>query len=164
MPGNIEVMARLRQSVPVPLATGERDRTIWEVREILEAQVVDILQPDCGHGGGISQMRKVAALAEAHHVPIAPHCTMSHLGLTASLQVSAAVPLFLIHEGYEGVLPDGVARKHWEMDEAGYVSLPEGPGLGVEVDEAKVVELASDRSRKFRWPDSRLRDGSVADY
>ena len=164
VPGNIEVMAKLRPSVPVPLATGERDRTIWEVREILEAQVIDILQPDCGHGGGISQMRKVAALAEAHHVPIAPHCTMSHLGLTASLQVSAAVPFFLIHEGYEGVLPDGVARKHWEMDEEGYVSLPEGPGLGVEVDEAKVVELASDRSRKFSWPNARLRDGSVADY
>ena len=74
------------------------------------------------------------------------------------------MPFFLIHEGYEGVLPDGVARKNWEMDEAGYVSLPEGPGLGVEVDEAKVVELASDRSRKFSWPNARLRDGSVADY
>ena len=164
VPGNIDVMARLRESVPVPLATGERDRTIWEVREILEAQVVDILQPDCGHGGGISQMRKVAALAEAHHIPIAPHCTMSHLGLTASLHVSAAVPFFLIHEGYEGVLPDGIANKHWEMDEEGYVSLPEGPGLGVEVDEARVVELASDTSRKFQWPKPTLRDGSVADY
>ena len=65
VPGNIDVMRKVRASVSVPLATGERDRTIWEVREILEAQVVDILQPDCGHGGGISQMKKVAALAEA---------------------------------------------------------------------------------------------------
>ncbi len=164
VPGNIEVMRKIRESVPVPLATGERDRTIWEVREILEAQVIDILQPDCGHGGGISQMKKVAALAESHHVPLAPHCTMSHLGLTASLHVAASVPFFLIHEGYEGVLPESVARKSWEMDEEGYVSLPEGPGLGVEVDEAAVIETGKDPDRKFDWPDSRLKDGSVADY
>ena len=164
VPGNIEVMRKIRESVPVPLATGARDRTIWEVREILEAQVIDILQPDCGHGGGISQMKKVAVLAEAHHVPIAPHCTMSHLGLTASLHVAASVPFFLIHEGYKGVLPESVARKTWEMDEEGYVSLPEGPGLGVEVDEASVIETGKDAERKFTWPDSRLKDGSVADY
>ena len=164
VPGNIEVMRKIRESVPVPLATGERDRTIWEAREILEAQVIDILQPDCGHGGGISQMKKVAALAEAHHVPLAPHCTMSYLGLTASLHVAASIPFFLIHEGYTNVLPDGVARKTWSMDAEGYVSLPEGPGIGVEVDEALVVEVGTDASRQFRWPDNRLKDGSIADY
>ena len=164
VPGNIEVMRKIRESVPVPLATGERDRTIWEVREILEAQVIDILQPDVGHGGGITQVKKVAALAEAHHVPIAPHCTMSYLGLTASFHLSAAVPFFLIHEGYENVLPDGVAHKTWEMDEEGYVSLPEGPGLGVTVDEAKVIEVGQEAGRRFTWPNSRLADGSIADY
>jgi len=164
VPGNIEVMRKIRESVPVPLATGERDRTIWEVREILEAQVIDILQPDCGHGGGISQMKKIAALAEAHHVPLAPHCTMSHLGLTASLHVSASIPFFLIHEGYKNVLPPDVARKTWEMDEEGYVSLPEGTGLCVEVDEQRVIELSKETSKQFKWPNSRLKDGSVADY
>jgi len=164
VPGNIEVMRKIRESVPVPLATGERDRTIWEAREILEAQVIDIFQPDCGHGGGISQMKKIAALAEAHHVPLAPHCTMSYLGLTASLHVAASIPFFLIHEGYQNVLPDGVARKTWEMDEEGYVSLPEGPGLGVEIDEQKVIEVGSEPSGQFRWPDNRLKDGSIADY
>ena len=115
----------------MPLATGERDRTIWEVREILEAQVIDILQPDVGHGGGITQVKKVATLAEAHHVPIAPHCTMSYLGLTAKFPlIGYAVPFFLIHEGYENVLPAGVAQKTWEMDEEGYVSLPEGTWSG----------------------------------
>ena len=164
VPGNIEVMRRVREMVPVPLATGERDRTIWEVREILEAQVIDILQPDCGHGGGITQMVKVAALAEAHHVPIAPHCTMSHLGLTASLHVAASVPMFLIHEGYRNVLPHGVAEKTWEMDDEGYVTLPEGPGLGVEVDEERALAVGREPARRFQWPDNRLRDGSVADY
>jgi galactonate dehydratase len=164
VPGNIEVMRRIRGSVSVPLATGERDRTIWEAREILEAQVVDILQPDCGHGGGISQMRKVAVLCEAHHVPIAPHCTMSYLGLTASLHVAASVPFFLIHEGYKDMLPEGVAHKTWEMDAEGYVTLPEGPGLGVEVDEEMAVRVGQDPERRFRWPNQRHRDGSVADY
>jgi galactonate dehydratase len=165
-------MHKVREFVPVPLATGERDRTIWEVREILEAQVIDILQPDCGHGGGITQMVKVAALAEAHHVPIAPHCTMSYLGLTASLHVAASVPFFLIHEGYKNQLPtdaahpQGIAHKTWEMDEEGYVSLPEGPGLGVEVDEALAREIGADpdRVRPFEWPNARHRDGAVADY
>ena len=164
VPGNIEVMRKIREFVPVPLATGERDRTIWEVREILEAQVIDVLQPDCGHGGGISQMRKIATLAEAHHVPLAPHCTMSFLGLTASLHVAASIPFFLIQEGYQNVLPEGVARKTWEMDEEGYVSLPEGPGLGVEIDEQKAIEIGSESSQQFRWPNSRLKDGSIADY
>lgn len=164
VPGNIEAMRKLREAVPVPLATGERDRTIWEVREILEAQVIDVLQPDCGHGGGISQMKKVAALAEAHHVPIAPHCTMSYLGLTASLHVAASVPFFLIHEGYKNQLPEGVAHKTWEMDEEGFVSLPEGPGLGVEIDEQQAIEVGKDPKRQLKWPDSRLKDGAVADY
>jgi len=164
VPGNIEVMKKLREAVPVPLATGERDRTIWEAREILEAQVIDILQPDCGHGGGITQMKKVATLAEAHHVPIAPHCTMSYLGLTASLHVAVSIPFFLIHEGYKNVLPDDIARKTWQMDEHGYVSLPEGPGLGVEIDEQKAIAFGSDPSQQFRWPDNCLKDGSIADY
>ena len=164
VPGNIEAMHKLREAVPVPLATGERDRTIWEVREILEAQVIDILQPDCGHGGGITQMMKVAALCEAHHVPVAPHCTMSYLGLTASLHAAATVALFLIHEGYEHQLPEGVAHKTWSMDDEGYVSLPEGPGLGVEIDEARAIEVGQDPQRQFKWPDNRLRDGSIADY
>jgi galactonate dehydratase len=166
VPGNIEAMHKVREFVPVPLATGERDRTIWEVREILEAQVIDILQPDCGHGGGITQMVKVAALAEAHHVPIAPHCTMSYLGLSASLHVAASVPFFLIHEGYKNQLPEGIAHKTWEMDDEGYVSLPEGPGLGVEVDEALAREIGADPTRcsPFEWPNARHRDGSVADY
>ena len=164
VPGNIEVMRKLRADVPVPLATGERDRTIWEVREILEAQVIDILQPDCGHTGGISQVRKIAALAEAHYVPLAPHCTMSYLGLTASLHVAASIPFFLIHEGYEGMLPEGVVHKTWEMDAEGNVSLPEGPGLGVEVDEAKAREVGKDPAYRFAWPNARLPDGSVTDY
>ena len=164
VPGNIEAMAKIREAVSVPLATGERDRTIWEVRELLEAQVIDVLQPDVGHTGGISQMRKIAALCEAHHVPIAPHCTMSYLGLTASLHVAATIPLFLIHEGYDTQMVEGVANKTWSMDEEGFVVLPDAPGFGVEIDEQKAIAVGNDPKNQFAWPDHRLRDGSVADY
>ncbi len=106
----------------------------------------------------------VETLAEAHYIPLAPHCTMSYLGLTASLHVAASIPFFLIHEGYKDVLPEGVARKTWEMNEKGYVALPEGPGLGVEIDEALVLKVGKEPARQFKWPDNRLKDGSIADY
>lgn len=67
--------------------------------------MIDILQPDCGHTGGITQMKKIAALAESHHVPIAPHCTMSYLGLTASLHVAASVPFLLTPGQARGPAP-----------------------------------------------------------
>jgi galactonate dehydratase len=166
VPGNIEVFKRLKEQIRVPLATGERDRTIWGMLPYLQERCIDILQPDCGHTGGISQMKKIATLAETFMVPIAPHCTMSELGLSASLHAAASVPLFLIHEGYlDGhIMPPGVARKRWEVDQDGYASLPEGPGLGVEMDEAKMAEVAADPKRKFKWPTPTYADGSVRDY
>jgi len=166
VPGNIEVFKRLKEQIRVPLATGERDRTIWGMLPYLMENAIDILQPDCAHTGGISQMRKIATLAETFYVPLAPHCTCSELGLTASLHATIATPLFLIHEGYlDGhIMPPGVARKNWEVDPQGYASLPQGPGLGVEIDEAKFAEVNADPRRQFRWPVPIAPDGSVRDY
>lgn len=167
VPGNIEVFRRIRQACRVPLASGERDRTIWEVLPYLQHGVVDVLQPDCGQTGGISQMRKIAALAEAFHVPLAPHCTMSPLGLTASLHAAAATPLFLIHEAYTDghIMPAGVANATWTVDaKTGTASIPEGPGLGVEIDEKRMAEVAAEPRKRFRWPVPKLKDGSVSDY
>jgi galactonate dehydratase len=166
VPGNIEVFKRLKEAIRVPLATGERDRTIWGMLPYLQERCIDVLQPDCGHTGGISQMKKIATLAEAYFVPLAPHCTCSELGLTASLHAAASVPLFLIHEGYlDGhIMPPGVANKQWEVDKDGYASLPQGPGLGVEIDEARMAEVAADPKRQFKWPLPKYQDGSVRDY
>jgi len=166
VPGNIEVFKRLKQQIRIPLATGERDRTIWEMIAYLQNGCIDILQPDCGHTGGISQMRKIATLAEAYHVPLAPHNTCSELGLTASIHATAAVPLFLIHEGYlDGhIMPPGVARKNWEVDKDGYATLPQGPGLGVEMDEDLMAKVNADPKRKYKWPVPKSPDGGVRDY
>jgi galactonate dehydratase len=167
VPGNIEVFKRLKQQIRVPIATGERDRTIWEVIAYLLNNAIDILQSDVGHCGGISQLKKIATLAETFHVPMAPHNTCSELGLSASLHVSASIPLFLIQEGYiDGhIMPKGVANKSWEIDKDGYASLPQGPGLGVVMDEAMMAKVAADPKRKFKWPQVTYpQDGSVRDY
>ena len=161
VPGNIEVFKRLKQQIKVPLATGERDRTIWEVIPYLQNNAVDILQPDCAHGGGISQIRKIATLAEAYNTSIAPHSIASFLGVTASFHAAAAVPNFLIHELYPQGF-DGILRKNWEVDKDGYASLPQGPGLGVEVDEVALGKV--DPNKKFKWPGAKYPDGSIADY
>jgi galactonate dehydratase len=132
----------------------------------LQERCIDILQPDCGHTGGITQVKKIAILAESYFVPLAPHNTCSELGLTASLHVAASIPLFLIHEGYlDGhIMPPGVARKNWTQDKDGYASLPEGPGLGVEIDEKMIEQVNADPKKQFKWPTPKYADGSVRDY
>ena len=166
VPGNIEVFKRLKEQISIPLATGERDRTIWGVLPYLQEGCIDILQPDCCHTGGISQMKKIATLAEAFFVPLAPHCTASFLGIAASLHVAASIPLLLIHEFYPqnaGFNVPGLTRMPFELDADGYIGLPPGPGLGVEVDEAK-LDSESQKPQSYQWPGATLKDGSVADY
>jgi galactonate dehydratase len=167
VPGNIEVFKRLKEQIRIPLATGERDRTIWEMIAYLQNRCIDVLQPDVAHTGGITSMRKIATLAEAYHVPLAPHCTTSPLGATASLHVAASIPFLLIHETAPGAIEWGerFARKAWTVDKEGYASLPEGAGLGVQMDEKAMAKVAADpKQGRFQWPVMRLRDGSVADY
>jgi galactonate dehydratase len=166
VPGSIETFKRLKEKIDIPLATGERDRTIYEMLPYLQEGCIDILQPDCCHTGGISQMRKIATLAEAFYVPLAPHCTATFLGIAASLHVVASIPLFLIHEFYPqnaGFNLPGVTRMTYELDKDGYIGLPPGPGLGVEVDEPRLAEEAK-KPQTYKWPGATLKDGSVADY
>lgn len=166
VPGNIEVFKRLKEQIRIPMATGERDRTIWGMIPYLQERCIDILQPDVGHTGGITQMKKIATLAEAYFVPLAPHCTCSELGLSASIHVAASIPLFLIQEGYlDGhIMPAGVARKSFPIDKDGNAGLPQGPGLGVEIDESQFAKVNADKNRRYRWPTPTYADGSVRDY
>lgn len=167
VPGNIEVFKRLKEAINIPLATGERDRTIWEMIPYLHERCIDVLQPDVAHTGGITQMKKIAVLAEAYHVPLAPHCTTSPLGATASLTVGASIPFLLIHETAPGALQWGeqFMNRPWTVDDqTSYATLPEGPGLGVELDLEKAKKVAAETGTRFVWPKVYLRDGSVSDY
>ena len=166
VPGNIEVFKRLKEQITIPLAAGERDRTIYEVLPYLQHRCLDILQPDCCHTGGITSMKKIATLAEAFFVPLAPHCTASNLGIAASLHVTASIPFFLIHEFYpdnKGFNPAGIMRMDWKVDAEGYVGLPGGPGLGIDIDE-RTLEEEGKKPQVYRWPGRTLKDGSIADY
>jgi galactonate dehydratase len=167
VPGNIEVFKRLKAQISIPLATGERDRTIWGMVDYLTNRCIDILQPDCCHTGGITQMKKIATLAETFTVPIAPHCTASHLGICASLHVVSAIPNFLIHEFYpdnRGFAPPVARMKmDWKVGNDYCIGLPEGPGLGVDIDE-KGLEEAAKKPQTYKWPGSKLKDGSISDY
>lgn len=166
VPGNIEVFKRLKEKIDIPLALGERDRTLWGVLPYLQEGCIDILQPDCCHTGGITQMKKIATLAEAWQVPLAPHCTATYLGIAASLHAVSAIPLFLIHEFYPqnaGFNKPALTRMAFEYDADGYIGLPPGPGLGVEVDEA-LLESEAKKPQTYKWPGAKLKDGSIADY
>lgn len=166
VPGNIEVFKRLKEQISIPLAAGERDRTIYEMLPYLQHHCLDILQPDCCHTGGITSMKKIATLAEAWQVPLAPHCTASNLGIAASMHVAAAIPLLLIHEFYpdnSGFNPASIMKMDWKVDAEGYAALPRGPGLGIEVDQKRLEEEAA-KPQKYKWPGRTLKDGSISDY
>ncbi len=164
VPGNIEVFKRLKQHIAIPFAIGEQARTIWEILPYLLAGVGDIVQVDCAHTGGISALRKMATLAETYFAPLAPHSVTTDLAMSASLHVSASVALFLIHEYYPSITPKDLMRKTWSVDKDGYASLPQGPGLGCEINEARLAELAK-LPIVPEWPTrGRLPDGSIADY
>jgi len=164
VPGNIEVFKRIKQHVKIPLAVGEQARTIWDVIPYLQERIAEFAQVDMAHTGGPSQLLKIAMISEAYHVPIAPHSVTTDLGLSASLHVSASVPLFLIHEYYPSITPKDLIQKSWSVDKDGYASLPTTPGLGCEINEARLEEISKQLS-KPEWPTrGRLKDGSIADY
>ena len=166
-PGNIEVFKRLKDAIKIPLAAGERDRTIFEFLPYLHERVLDILQPDVAHTGGITSMKKIAILAEAYATPLAPHCTTSPLGACASLSVAASIPNLMIHETAGGALEWGekFMNQPFKLDrKTGWATLPEGPGLGIEIDREKMAKIAADPNYKWHFPKVQLKDGSVADY
>ncbi|KAH7020221.1 enolase C-terminal domain-like protein [Ilyonectria destructans] len=147
---HIEGIKAFSQAVTSPIALGERLHSRWDVKPFLEAACVDILQPDISHVGGISEMRRIAAMAEAYDVALAPHCPLGPIALAANIQVDAATPNFAIQEmslgihyntGGHDLLSYITNPEIWDVKD-GYIKLMTGPGLGIDVDEAKIRELS----------------------
>lgn len=160
LPENIDALATIARSTSIPVATGERLFTRWGFREVFEKQAVAIAQPDLSHAGGISECRRIAAMAEAHYVAMAPHCPLGPISLAACLQLDAATPNFLIQEHV--TLGEGYLKEPFER-QAGHVVVPNGPGLGIEVDEGALAgPMADDGS--WRTPQWSHDDGSVAEW
>jgi galactonate dehydratase len=168
---NLEGLAQIAALVATPIALGERLYTRWEFKPVFEAGAVDIIQPDLSHAGGILEVRRIAAMAEAYDIALAPHCPLGPLALGACLQIAACTPNHAIQEISLGIhyntgghdLLNFVINKDALTAVDGCLPVPEGPGLGVDIDEAAVREADKDRHR-WRNPIWRAKDGNFAEW
>src|SRR5687767_376528 len=143
---NPEGLKQLSQLVATPIALGERLYSRWDFRPIFEARAVDIVQPDLSHAGGLLECRKIAAMAEAYDVAVAPHCPLGPLALGACLQLAACTPNVAIQEMSLGIhynegghdLLNFVTNPEALTPVEGDLPIPQGPGLGVCIDEVAV--------------------------
>lgn len=169
LPEHNDALAGIRESTTIPIATGERLFSRWDFKPLFEADAVDLIQPDLSHAGGITEVKKIAAMAEAYDVALAPHCPLGPIALASCLQVDATAANALIQEQSldihynetTDVLDYLVDPAVFEFDD-GYVDLPKGPGLGIEIDE----QIVCDRAGDVDWhsPVWRHDDGSVAEW
>jgi len=160
----------LARGCPIPIATGERNYTRWGFKEMLTRGGVDILQPDLSYCGGILEGRKIAAMAEAFDVAIAPHCPLGPIALASCLQLDFTTPNAVIQEQSAGIhYNEGYDLLNYLTDPSvfnfsdGYAHLLTGPGLGIEIDEAyvrKMAEIGHDWHNPV-WRDS---DGVIAEW
>ena len=168
---NPEGLAQIASMVSTPIALGERLYSRWDFKPFFENRAVDIIQPDLSHAGGILEVRKIAAMAEAYDVALAPHCPLGPLALGACLQIAACTPNHAIQEISLGIhynagghdLLNFCLNKEALTPVDGYLPVPEGPGLGIEIDEAAVRAADTDRHR-WRNPVWRAKDGSFAEW
>jgi len=171
LPENNDALIEIARYTSIPIATGERMFTRWAFKSLLASGVVDIVQPDISHTGGISELRKIAAMAEAYDVAVAPHCPLGPIALAASLQVDFCTPNALIQEQSLEIhynqgphdLLDYLLDPTVFQFESGFVPLLKKPGLGIEINEAKVREMAQ-IGHRWRSPVWRNVDGSVAEW
>lgn len=165
----IETMADLARSTSIPLCIGERLHSRFDFKRVFELRAAQVINPDTAHVGGISEMVRIGNWAEAYDVALAPHCPIGPIALAASLQVDAVCHNAFIQEQSIGihynagadvmdyVKPGGI------VIEGGDLLIPQGPGLGIEVNEAHVIAMAQ-VGHRWRAPVWRHRDGSIAEW
>jgi galactonate dehydratase len=167
---NNEALREIARHVNIPIATGERMFSRWQFRQLLTDGYVDIIQPDLSHAGGITECKKIISMAEAFDVAAAPHCPLGPIALAACLQVDASCHNAFIQEQSLGIhynkdndLLDYITDRTVFEYENGFVNVPAGPGLGIEVNEGYVIERAK-VGHDWHNPIWRNEDGSVAEW
>jgi galactonate dehydratase len=163
-PESMEDIALIQRAVKTPIATGERLVGIHAFRDLLEKRAVSVIQPDITHCGGLSEVRRIAALAEAYRVSMAPHNPQGPVSTAASIEFGFATPSYIICENVHNDVP-------WRCDvvSEGYTIKKEGrlvfpntkPGLGVEINETEARKHPFQQEVLQR---SFYRDGSVGDW
>ncbi len=169
-PEQIEALKRIRDLVSTPIALGERLYSRWDFKPYIESNLVDIVQPDVSHAGGITEVKKIASYAEIHGALLAIHCPLGPIALAASLQIAFSVYNYLIQETSMGIhynvgveLTDYVKNAEIFRIDNGYINVFDLPGLGIEMDEEVVEEMSM---KRFDWmnPVWKHNDGSIAEW
>jgi galactonate dehydratase len=168
---HVEGLRQLASQTFLPIALGERLYSRWDFKPFFEGAIVDIAQPDLAHAGGISECRRIAAMAEAYDVAIAPHCPLGPIAFAACVQLAASTPNFVIQE-----MPLGIHYNSREHDlftyladakifetNNGMIAVPSAPGLGITIDEAR-VRHAAQTPHRWRNPAWRGPDGGIAEW
>ena len=167
---NMEYFPEIAAACNIPIATGERLYTRWDFKRLLRTGGVDIIQPDLSHAGGLTEVKKIAAMAEACDVALAPHCPLGPIALASCLNVDATCYNAAIQEQSIGIHYNvGKSVLDYVKNQAdfafvdGMVRMPQIPGLGVEVNRELVVE-ESKTPHSWKNPVWRHKDGSVAEW
>jgi galactonate dehydratase len=160
---NVDALKLVSDHVPFPIATGERLLTRWGFREVFEKQAVALIQPDGSHVGGISELKKVANMAEVYYMHIMPHCAIGPIAFAACMQVDAAVPNFLVQEQVDACLGAGLLKEDWVVED-GHIALPQKPGLGFEVNPETAEVTLETYEEELGGEYYYENDGSVADW
>ena len=131
----------MREKSPVAIAAGERLYTLKSLKDLFEMRAADFIQPDVSHAGGIMELKKIAAAAEAYYIPFAPHNPSGPVANAATRQLAACCPNFSIRE----IMYSDVVWRKDVTNEAlsyqdGYITIPNKPGLGIEIDEEACLQ------------------------
>lgn len=167
---HLEAMAELRKNTHIPIATGERLFSRFDYKRLFTLGAADIIQPDLSHAGGITECKKIADMAEAWDIGLAPHCPLGPIALAACLQVDAVCQNAFIQEQSQGIhynqsndLTDYLMDPSVFHYTEGYVDIPQKPGLGIEINEEVVIERAK-VGHRWRNPLWQHADGSIAEW
>ena len=160
---NVDALKLVSDHVPFPIATGERLLSRWEFRHVFEKQAVAYIQPDGSHAGGITELKKIANMAEVYYIHTMPHCAIGPVAFSACMQVDAVVPNFLVQEQVDAALGDGLLQTDWEVKD-GHIKLPTQPGLGFEIDEKEAMQNREGYDEELGGEFYYESDGSVADW
>lgn len=160
---NVDALKLVSDHVTFPIATGERLLTRWGFREIFEKQAVAYIQPDISHTGGITELKKIANMAEVYYMHTMPHCAIGPVAFSASLQVDAVVPNFLIQEQIDQGLGASILQEAWQVKD-GHIELPTKPGLGFEINEKEAQQNREVYEEELGGEFYHETDGSVADW
>ena len=144
-PENLDALRRVADAVQLPIAAGERHAGVFGVMDLIEQEIIDVVQPDTGRAGGLLQMKKIAAMAEAHYITMAPHDgSLGPVAEMAAVHLLATLPNFLILEHLEDDVPQRYEVMSGTPDVVdSHITVPDAPGLGVDLVEDAIARYPS---------------------